>query len=42
MEGKKGGGEVAGLLFALAKINGRAEDARRGAGLQALQLNSSV
>ena len=42
VEGKQGGGFIAGLLFAFRKINGRAEDAGWGASLQPLQLNTSI
>jgi hypothetical protein len=42
VEGEKGRGGVARLLLALTKIDGRTEDARRGAGLKSLEFNASL
>jgi hypothetical protein len=42
VEGKKGGGDVARLLLAFTEINRSSQDARRGAGLKSLQLNSNL
>jgi hypothetical protein len=42
VEGKKGRGDIAGLLLALAEIDRGTEDARRGAGLKPLEFNASL
>ena len=42
VEGEKGRGGIAWLLLALTEIDGRTEDARRGAGLESLEFDSSL
>ena len=42
VEGEKGRGGIARLLLTLAEIDGRAEDARRGAGLESLEFDASL
>jgi hypothetical protein len=42
VEGEKGRGGIAWLLLALTEIDGRTEDARRGAGLESLEFDASL